>query len=84
MPEIKVEKRKLMKINKKMGDKIYSQYLLTVPKSYAEQHNKDNIYVVANTIFIGAPDEKTLLKILHHLPEIENLTRKPEAEKQNG
>ena len=76
MSEFRIEKRKVITLRKKTNDKVYKQYLLTIPKKFAEQHKLDSVYCVANSIWIGVPDQDTLMLILAHIPEIEQLLRK--------
>jgi hypothetical protein len=76
MSEFRIEKRKVITLRKKANGKVYRQYLLTIPKKFAEQHKLDSVYCVANSIWIGVPDQETLMLILARIPEIEQLLRK--------
>mgnify|MGYP001050675612 CR=1 FL=1 len=76
MSEFRIEKRKVITLRKKTGGKVYKQYLLTIPKKFAEQHKLDSVYCVANSIWIGVPDHEALMLILARIPEIEQLLRK--------
>jgi len=70
--DLLIEKRKVLATKKRIKGKEYIQYVLTLPKEFAETHPED-IYIVANKIWIGAPDTETLLIILKHIPEIKSL-----------
>ena len=76
MSEFRIERRKVITLRKKTNGKTYKQYILTIPKKFAEQHKLDSVYCVANSIWIGVPDQDTLMLILAHIPEIEQLLRK--------
>jgi len=76
MSEFRIEKRRVITLRKKTNGKIYKQYLLTIPKKFAEQHKLDSVYCIANSVWIGVPDKETLMLILARIPEIEHLLRK--------
>lgn len=75
MAELTITKRKILTIKKEIEGKTYKQYLLTVPKQFVEQHGTDTVFCVANSIWIGVPNQETLLKIIRHIPEIEQLLK---------
>ncbi len=76
MNEFRIEKRKVITLRKKANGKVYKQYILTIPKKFAEQHKLDSVYCVANSIWIGAPDQETLMQILTYIPQIEQLLKR--------
>ncbi|MDI6813983.1 MAG: hypothetical protein QMD10_10635 [Desulfitobacteriaceae bacterium] len=75
-PEIKVEKRRITPLRKKHCGREYRQYVITLPKEFAERQKAREIYFVANQIWMGVPDYETLIQILKVVPEIEDLLRK--------
>lgn len=80
MSEFRIEKRKVITLRKKVKGKVYKQYLLTIPKAFAEQHKLNTVYCVANSIWIGVPDQETLMLIWEHIPQIEQLLRKENSQ----
>jgi hypothetical protein len=76
MSEFRIEKRKVIILRKKAKGKVYKQYLLTIPKAFAEQHRLNSVYCVANSIWIGVPDQETLMQILKYIPQIEQLLKR--------
>ncbi|MBX5327257.1 MAG: hypothetical protein ACQXXH_01690 [Candidatus Bathyarchaeia archaeon] len=76
MSEFRIEKRKVITLRKKTNGKVYKQYILTIPKKFAEQHKLDSVYCVSNSIWIGVPDQETLMQILKHIPQIEQLLKR--------
>jgi len=67
---IQIRKRKLWK--KKVRPNYY-QYMLSVPKSFVDRHQTEEVYWVANNLIIMAPDKETIFKVIKKLPEIEEL-----------
>ena len=63
-PEIKIEKRKITPLKKSINGREYVQYVITVPKEFVEHHKAREMYFVANQIWVGVPDHKTLMQIL--------------------
>jgi len=53
----------------------YPRYVLTLPKEFAEKHNleKTGLWLVADQVWFGLPDEKSLMKVVGLLPEIKEL-----------
>jgi hypothetical protein len=80
MSEFRIEKRKVITLRKKTKGKVYKQYLLTIPKKFAEQHKLNSVYCVANSIWIGVPNQETLMQILTHIPQIDQLLRKENSQ----
>ena len=86
--DIRIKKIKVGKriIRPKGSKKTYIQYEVHLPKNFVEQHKTENLYYVADKVFLMAPDEETVLKILEHLPEMERLlmgkNKNREGEKQ--
>jgi len=80
MSELRIERRKVITLRKKTNGKVYTQYLLTIPKKFAEQHKLESVYCVANSIWIGVPDQEKLMLILTHIPQIEQLLRKEKGQ----
>jgi len=53
----------------------YPRYFLTLPKKFAEKHNLEEkgLWLVADQVWFGLPDEKSLMKVIGLLPEIKEL-----------
>jgi Tfp pilus assembly PilM family ATPase len=80
MAGLDIQERKISilrkKIKKKSGRvKIFKQYVLTLPKKHVEGNKINKLYLVANKIWFGAPNEETLIKVIKHLPEIEEMIK---------
>lgn len=67
--DIRIQKRKLIK--KKVGK--YTQFVITVPKSFVEKHKADEVYWIANNLLIMTPDKEAIYKLIKKIPEIEEL-----------
>ena len=65
--------------------KEYPSYQLILPKVFAEKHNlvKTGIYLVADQIWFGIPDERTLMQILPIIPQIKELMKNKTFSEKN-
>jgi hypothetical protein len=62
---------------KKGGVTKYPRYQVNIPAEFAIKHNleKKGLYIVADQIWFGIPDEKDLMKILPLIPQIKELIK---------
>ena len=63
--------------------KDYSQYKMTIPKEFAEQHGLEQggeVYLVSDGIGIFIPDQEKLMRILLLIPELTELAHTGEIE----
>ena len=74
---ISIETRKVSKHTivrgKDKNKKEYTQYRITLPKKFAEEHDVDEMYLIADSIGMFVPDQETLLQVLVKFPEIRKL-----------
>ena len=56
----------------------YPRYFLNLPKEFVEKHNLEEtgLWLVADQVWFGLPNEGTLMKVVALLPEIKELISK--------
>lgn len=80
MSGLDIQKRAISKSTHKYkrhdgGITEYPRYVLTLPREFAEKHNLEEkgLWLVADQVWFGLPDEKSLMKVVALLPEIKEL-----------
>ena len=81
MSGMEITERRVLKSVQKVIDadgktKEYVRYTLTLPKEFVEKHNIDSLFLVADEVWFGLPDERKLMKILPLIPELRRLLGK--------
>ena len=68
----------IVKEKGKRKRKEYVQYRITLPREFAEEHNVEKMYLIADSIGVIIPDKKVLLQLLSEFPKIRELVLKGE------
>jgi len=81
MSGMEITERKILKSIQKVTSadgetKEYIRYVLTLPKEFVEKHNIDSLFLVADEVWFGLPDEQKLMKVLPLLPQLRSLLGK--------
>lgn len=51
----------------------YKRYKINLPKKFVEEHNIKDLWLVADQMWFGLPDESSLLTIVALIPQIKDL-----------
>lgn len=78
MSGLDIQKRKISKSIQTHEDKHgvkkkYARYTLNLPREFVEKHDLSNLFLVADQVWFGLPDERSLMKVVALLPEIKEL-----------
>jgi hypothetical protein len=83
MSGIEIDKRSIVETRQKSTLKDgteteYTRYHLNLPKEFIEKHKLKGkeLYLVADNVWLGLPDEKALMSVLVLLPELKSLILK--------
>jgi len=78
-----VSKRTQKYTRKDGGITEYPRYSLDLPAEFVEKHNLGDLFLVADQVWFGLPDEESLMKVLVLLPEIKSLIGMPGLTKED-
>ncbi len=54
----------------------YPRYSLDLPTEFVEKHKLEDLFLVADQVWFGLPDEQSLMKVIVLLPQIKQLLSK--------
>lgn len=63
-------------VKRKLEDgtiKSYPQYRITLPKEFVDEHKPEKVYLIADSVGMFLPDEKSLMRVLVLLPRIREI-----------